>query len=98
MFGTGRLRATKRFRDWHRQKVIEVRVHDASKAPGPRLIGPDDYELLDAETGTLYRKGWERWPAVEARRVPPPSDIVLKLVEFQKSLGTVSGREAKTAV
>jgi hypothetical protein len=77
--GPGRLRATPRFRDWHRNKHIEVRVYDPTSPTWTRLIGPDDYEFLDAEMMALHRRGWERWAGVEVRGIPPADAVVVRL-------------------
>ena len=89
--GDPRLRATRRVREWHRKHQLMVRVYTPL---GLRLIGPDDYEYLDAETHTLYRKGWDRWPGVEVRWGSAEPAIVAELVAFLERRGPVARKEA----
>jgi len=62
-----------------------------------RLIEPDEYSFLDAETHTLFAKGWVRFAGVEVRWIAPPLSIVEELVEFMKELGRVKEPDAYTA-
>jgi hypothetical protein len=92
--GDPRLRATRWLHDRHCKNQLEVRVY---KPTAPRLIGPDEYEYLDAEGHTLYRLGWDRWPGVEVRWVAASPAIIAELVAFLEGLGPAKKLDAYTA-